>query len=48
MVLLFGLCFLLLLISAPIIVLGVGMRGAGKREPKNGSSQSFQRPDQEP
>jgi hypothetical protein len=47
MVLLFGLCFLLLLISAPIIVLGVGMRGAGKREPKR-IKQKLEQPEQEP
>jgi len=32
MVLLFGLCFLLLLIAAPVIVLRFGMRAGGKRE----------------
>jgi hypothetical protein len=34
MVPLFGLCFLLLLISAPVIVLRFGMRAGGKREPE--------------
>jgi hypothetical protein len=47
MVLLFGLCFLLLLISAPIIVLRFGMRGAGKREPKR-VKQEFEQPEQKP
>ncbi|MBV8213362.1 MAG: hypothetical protein JOZ08_09075 [Verrucomicrobia bacterium] len=32
MVLLFGLCFLLLLIAAPVIVLRFGMHAGSKRE----------------
>lgn len=32
MVLLFGLCFLLLLVSAPVIVLRFGIRAGDKRE----------------
>jgi hypothetical protein len=47
MVLLFGVCFLLLLISAPVIVLGVGMRGAGQREPKR-IKQELEQSEQEP
>ena len=47
MVLLFGICFLLLLVLAPIIVLGFGMRGAGKREPKR-IKQELEQPEQEP
>jgi hypothetical protein len=47
MVLLFGLCFLLLLILAPVIVLGVGTRGAGKREPKR-IKQELEQPEHEP
>jgi hypothetical protein len=47
MVLLFGLCFLVLLVSAPVIVLGFGMRGAGKPEPKR-IKQEVEHPEQEP
>jgi hypothetical protein len=47
MVLLFGLCFLLLLISAPIIVLRFGMRGTGKREPRQ-IEEEVEQPEQEP
>ena len=47
MMLLFGLCFLLLLISAPVIVLGVEMRSAGERESKR-VEQELEQPEQEP
>ena len=47
MVLLFGLCFLLLLVLAPIMVLGFGMRPAGKRELER-TKRELEQPEAEP
>jgi hypothetical protein len=46
MVLLFGVCFLLLLVSAPIIVLRFGIRPGSKRELERSNSE-IEQPEQE-